>query len=686
MMLVALAAAVAARLVLAGSFPKSWLNRLPWLSSLVLGCVLLAGASLLFGLVSRREVRTPGKVGDSRPGKRPIQTPPDARIIRPNWSQKRKPGHFAKSSSKQHHRLIPNYAPGALVGLSIICWATSLLQWNGQGESLVTRILWLLGVLLLPAALLLESKTSQPTVSQRCRRVAKGTMVEVVALVLVLVLAFGLRFANLSELPLDMHGDMASHAFEARELLHGTKSELWAVGYGEVPMMGYVPMAVSLGLFGDNLFGFRMSAVIESMVSLVGLYLLARELYGKRVAWVSVAMLTLSYAHIHFSRVGQFMDVVPWVVFSLFFTIRGINRSSNLSFAMGGLVMGLGVQMYYASRILLVLVPAVIVWRWLVEGRQRRSWVQGLAYLTIGFVVALGPMLLFTAQNPQAAMGRSRTVSLLNPPVMTHLQGKYGVTTAWEVFAEQAKRSLLTFYRFGDASTHFSLQEPMVGVLGGCLFALGLGYVLLRLRQTGSVLMGSWVFLTVLLGSIVTNDAPTWPHIVAALLPLMALAALAVEQIWSEAEIVYGRAGGVIVGVLLAGTLVWTGVANWKLYVNHSGDAARPRTRIGRYVAELPTDTGVYIIADPFYGRDREIRFLSGVKEMIDIDATALALGQIPKIYEPTVFFVTPNHMEGLDRLRVAYPVGTLVEHHDHSGHVAFFSWEVSSPPSGMKQ
>ena len=685
LMLLALAAALVARLLLEGHHSMTpLLARWPMLSSLSLGCGLLLGAMFLFGLIA------PGLATASVPSRqpRPRATPsresqPDARIVRPAW-MKREPQAQRRAASWQ-------WLPTLLLLAALVGYAASLVLWYRQGETLVVRLCWLAGIVLLLLSQFRWSdgrmvnwsvsrlvNWSRPT-DQETKRPSdqKTKIIELALVALILTATFALRFYRLEVLPFDMHGDMASHAFQARELLYGTERVIWKAGWAGIPMLGFLPSAITLRLFGDNLFGLRMASVIEGTLSVLGLYLLVRELYGRRVALLSAGFLTVSYVHIHFSRIAEYVDPLPWMVFALYFLARGIKRHSNFSFALCGVFMGLGLQMYYASRMLLVLVPLFVAWRWLVEGKRARAWLPGLLLVILGFLLAFGPMLLYVAQTPDALIGRSRLVSLLNPEVMVHLRGKYGVNSTLDVLREQTKRSLLMFHLYGDNSTHFGLQRPLVDPLAAALLTLGLGYALLRPRHAGNFLLASWLLVMIVLGSMLTNDPPYWPHLVGILLPAAALAALALDRMWAEAEGVFGQGGHVVFALLAVVTLLAVGTSNWQLYYDYARDTARPRTRIGRYLAALPVETQAFIVEDPFHSHDREIRFLVGERPVAEVSEEALQAGNLPTLSGPAVFIITPNHAAVLEVLQRAYPGGVSREHREPTGYLAFFSYEV---------
>ncbi|QLQ05645.1 MAG: hypothetical protein HZY76_05815 [Anaerolineae bacterium] len=70
---------------------------------------------------------------------------------------------------------------------------------------------------------------------------------------------------------------------------------------------------------------------------------------------------------------------------------------------------------------------------------------------------------------------------------MTHLMGKYHVSTTLGVVWEQTWRSLLMYHYGPDSSTQFSYPHPMFGSWISPLIVLGLGYAVRWWRVPGSL-------------------------------------------------------------------------------------------------------------------------------------------------------------------------------------------------------
>ena len=56
-------------------------------------------------------------------------------------------------------------------------------------------------------------------------------------------------------------------------------------------------------LFGQNLYGLMMGSVIAGTLVIPAVFLLGREMFGRRVGLVAAVLSAISYSDIHFSRV-----------------------------------------------------------------------------------------------------------------------------------------------------------------------------------------------------------------------------------------------------------------------------------------------------------------------------------------------------------------------------------------------
>ncbi len=477
-------------------------------------------------------------------------------------------------------------------------------------------------------------------------------------LLAILGIAAFLRFYRLGDIPDFFHGDIASWGLEARAFLEGRSTALFTTGWSDWPMLTFWTAAQTMRVFGDTMVGLSASAALAGVLSILGTYLLAQELFDRRVGLLAAALLTISYTHIHFSRIAGSISPLAFSTFTFFFLARGLRRGGSASFVLAGICLGLGLQDYGPARMMLVVLAAVLPWLYLWQRDVWRRSVGGLGWMALGFFVAFGPMLAFALKSPEQMMGRGNVVTLLNPTVVEHLKGKYQVSSLQGVVAENIKRSLLMFSAYGDSSTHFSLPRPMVDPFTAALLVMGVGIALRRLKEARSMLLLAWLLGTMVLGSVILNDPPFWPHLTVLLPAVAILAAMALDRLWQAATDALGDLGDRLATILIVGALIYVGLQNVLLYYDHVRHNATPIVSVARFIDRADPRVELLLVTDPFSLREREIEFMAKGHPVREIDEQAL-VDSAEILPASAIYIVTPNHQRVLDALRARYPDAT---------------------------
>jgi 4-amino-4-deoxy-L-arabinose transferase-like glycosyltransferase len=160
------------------------------------------------------------------------------------------------------------------------------------------------------------------------------------------VIAFWLRFYQLRTLPEDFHGDSSSYGIQAREFLSGNETNIFNNGWYNLPKIAFLPEAFSLSVFGNDIFGLRMTTVIGGLFIVLGIYLLVWRLFNNhRMAAISSSVVAINILQIHFSRIDTgYVDPWPYCLFALFFLIDGLKGRRGSSFAVAGIFLGIGIN------------------------------------------------------------------------------------------------------------------------------------------------------------------------------------------------------------------------------------------------------------------------------------------------------------------------------------------------------
>jgi hypothetical protein len=206
-------------------------------------------------------------------------------------------------------------------------------------------------------------------------------------------------------------------------------------------------------------------------------------------------------------------------------------------------------------------------------------------------------------------------------------------------------------------------------------FILGLGYAVLRLKNIKLFTLLAWIFLTFVLGGVLTADPPYWPHLNITLQPIVIVAALGIYNLAAALKKAFGRVSYMVYVWALAGVLVVTGINNWQVYYDYVKNNAGNRIRIARYLNTLPSSYHVYLASDYFNWYEHAFRFFS--REMDGQDLTLEMLENEPPVLANPTVFILFRHPEMVPILERLYPDGILENHYDFDNLVSFVSYRV---------
>ncbi len=564
----------------------------------------------------------------------------------------------------------------AWIAIGLGGYAFAMGQFEGGGESRVVVWAWLIGIV----ALLISQ---WPPGSRPSLRPVPAERTYLLALAGLWRWHCCYAPYRLTTLPFDLDGDFASHGLQARALAGGQETFLFRFGWANIPMVGFLPAALTMKAFGTGLVGLNAAGVIEGLGIILGVYLLGRQVAHPRAGLAAAALLTISYTHLHFSRTSEYIDPVFFMVYAIYFLVLGLQRGPGWAFVLSGLSTAFSLQMYYSGRITPLIV--VCLGAYLLVARRdllRARWQGGLLWI-LALLAGLGPTLIVILRDWEGFVSRSREVFLFTPAVLEHLSNKYQVDNLGAILWEQAKRTLLVFHYVVDTSTQFGLQKPFLDPVSSALLALGVGYAFAHLRRFGHVLLLVWLGLILVLGLFLTNNAPFWPRLLGLLPPAALLAGIGLERLytpavdWARQRQVFWVRPALIL-LLLAG-FVAVGVTNWTSYVESKGSWAMTRTRIGRMLAGTPPQISAYLVSDPFTHHDREFEFLAPARFSGDLNEQSVLTGAIPvSAVGPTLIVLTPNHVALLDVLRLRFPDGIVRAFPDNDpGSIGFYVFTI---------
>src|SRR3989344_4307580 len=340
----------------------------------------------------------------------------------------------------------------------------------------------------------------------------KSSRWEILGFVLFNATAVFFRFYNLGDTPPGLYPDEAMNGINA---LAANDTGGYQIFYPENNGREglFIGMqALSLKMFCIHPWALRGVSAVIGVLTVIGLYMLAKELFDWRIAALSSFAMAVSFWHVNFSRIGFRAIMVPFIlVYAFHFLWKGIKSSRLAYFFWAGVFGGLGFYTYTSYRIapLIAIILFAAYWRYLKNDfghskyeHARNQLLRGFALLMLtAFFVAL-PMGIYLFQNPEL-LNNQPSLSVFNQPDPLSALG------------QSVGRTLAMFNFTGDWNARHNIPgAPMLPWPIGIFFIIGfikeLGHWLERRHRHFSPLhtfLFAW-FIIMLLPGFLSTQAP----------------------------------------------------------------------------------------------------------------------------------------------------------------------------------
>ncbi len=314
--------------------------------------------------------------------------------------------------------------------------------------------------------------------------------------VILLIAAF-LRLYRLDAIPPGFTHDEAAHGQDAIAILNGARPVYETIGYGREPLYDYTTALVMALLNRTDYLAVRLTSVLFGLLTLVGTYLVIRQMFNVPVALLTAAMLAVSFWAISTSRQALRSVMLPALLaFAMYFWQRGCRPSSFVlhhssfilhlsSFILSGVFLAATLWTYMAARAtwsLFIIGPALYA---LLDRERFRRCRRGML-LTLGIGSALSaPMFLWLRAHP----GTEQRLSQLGEPLRLLASGNPG-----EILRNTIEALGMFTFRADTLWLYNIPGRPWLDPITGILFYMGILIALWNWRRPTCLLALAWLF------------------------------------------------------------------------------------------------------------------------------------------------------------------------------------------------
>jgi 4-amino-4-deoxy-L-arabinose transferase-like glycosyltransferase len=569
-----------------------------------------------------------------------------------------------------------------LVAAGVLCCAASGIAVFWRAGPLTSHGLWFLGLLLLIGGSLALYRRDD-----RRRRRDLRTALVLLALLVLSALLFGW---HLTTMPPEVHGDDAEVGLDAIRLLQERPLDLFRSGWFGLPRFHAAPTALGLKIFGINLLGLRATSAVLGAATALLLFTLARRLWGFEVAVLASLVLVSQRFFIHLSRTGYHYIDTPFLsVLALWLFVRVWQERKLGSAVWCGIVLGLGVQTYFASRLVPVLLALTFL-LWILGDRSKRAWSQVACFGLIALVAVAtaAPAIGYFSHHLDELWGRTTETSVFSAAAREHLSYGYGTDNLIKILLIQGRAALALFHVVGDNSIQYGYAKPLLEPAGGVLLVLGVGLAIGSAHWRRSQLLLLWIVFPFVAGAVFTIDTPFFPRI-SGLIPFVALAvAVGLHHLLAMIRSAMPESAGhrlaATMGVIVVATVFLNNVQSY------FGDYAprhrhSPAVEISHWIVDNAAGKTTYMVggAPHFYIRHGAITFMTwgyDTRDIIDLDQYLARNSLDPA---SSVFVVMPAGHGLIPKLIAAVGPLSIDEHRNVFGQTAFYT---AMPQAGQNR
>lgn len=503
------------------------------------------------------------------------------------------------------------------------------------------------------------------------RRSARGVIASIqsnrfdlMVIAALFVLALLPRIYDLAQYPIPWSGDEASVDIGGRQMLSLGSIDLFDTGWGGQPNASFYLNAFGQLVWGHTVLAGRLVSAIVGALTIITLYGLGREFFGRGVAFLSAAFLITFPYHLQFSRLGitTVFDCFN-VTLALWLAVRAVRKGSLPAFMLAGLVAGLSPYTFVGSRLVPVLSLLSLACALASERQLLRARLPHLGIYAASVLVSFGPMAYFFAKHPDVFMDRTGQVGIIFNNWLGQEAVRRGTSVA-AVLLSQFTRTTAVYVAQGVRSAFFSSPQPYLTIVGSVLFLVGMTYAFQQIKSPPYGILLFWFWSVVFIGGVLTVDPPAQTRLFMTAPAIALLVAIGIQRLVEVASAMrlprawqLGATAAAIVFLVAQNAIFYFGSLRASHFAQDPN--AEVAMQAGLELQRLGPDYSLVMISQPrMVSGFPTIPFLAPQNPRIDLtsdQATQFDLsGRLPALV-----LATPDNLGGLQTIAQRYPGGT---------------------------
>jgi len=302
---------------------------------------------------------------------------------------------------------------------------------------------------------------------------------EYIAFAVFFVVAAFFRFHNLDTVPIGSFRDEGKAAKDAMDMIRGIAPSgadsalpVYIRAITDNPALYNYFMGGLFPFIGEGIVAARAATAVAGLLTAVSFYFVLRYIFGWRAAFLGSMLYAIGSYPVTYSRLVYHacFALLPYM-FTLYFALKAYNERKTKDFILLGIVMGIALQTYHASRIIPFAYAALLGICWFADrGFVKANYKKMLAALGVMAAVLL-PLIIYIIENFNTFMMRPGGLLLLTEHNKHHWFSQNMVMN----YLISLKKALLMYNQQGGISiiaSNFGYL-PMLDFISGIFAAAG---------------------------------------------------------------------------------------------------------------------------------------------------------------------------------------------------------------------
>jgi 4-amino-4-deoxy-L-arabinose transferase-like glycosyltransferase len=369
------------------------------------------------------------------------------------------------------------------------------------------------------------------------------------AVLLLTLLAAGLRMWQLDTIPAGLHFDEAAHGLMVQDHILRGKTPVFFSSYTGHEALFHYTLAPFLVVLGPEILALRLPAALWSCGLVPVVYLLGARFWGWRHGLLAALAVACGGWLVHIGRIGFRANTLPVVSgMAVMFLYQALFHQRRRDWLLSGALFGLSLYTYLAVRVLPLLAPLLLLYLLIWHRQTLRRSGRGIGLFTVALLIVATPLIVHMVRVPSDLFERVRQISVAEAQDVSRTQ----------VIIQQTLATLGMFGMRGAENGFFNLPlRPVFPGIAVVPFYVGVLIALWQCRSLAYALTLLWLGV-MLLPTILAADAPHWLRAIGAAPPAYLLWGLGLATAWEwlARRWRWGAAAGGAVAI--ACTLWWT--------------------------------------------------------------------------------------------------------------------------------